>query len=71
LTPSGSGYSFNYIYNFRRPINGADPEVSGLIADAKGALYGETRSGGTKTSCYDGGPGGALGCGTVFKLVVP
>ena len=70
LRPSGSGYSFTYIYNFRNPLNGADPEFSSLIVDAKGALYGTTDSGGTKTDCYDGGPGGALGCGTVFKLVL-
>lgn len=69
LKPSGSGYSFKYIYNFRRPRNGAEPAYSGLIADTKGALYGTTKSGGSKTNCYDGGPGGALGCGTVFKLV--
>jgi uncharacterized repeat protein (TIGR03803 family) len=70
LKPSASGYSFRYVYNFRQPINGAEPEFSGLIADTKGALYGTTRSGGSKTQCYDGGPGGALGCGTVFKLVL-
>ena len=70
LTPSGSSYAFAYIYNFRRPIHGAEPEYGGLIGDANGALYGTTRSGGSKTGCSDGGPGGALGCGTVFKLVV-
>jgi len=70
LKPSGAGYSFKYIYNFLKPIEGAEPEFSGLIADASGALYGSTRSGGSKTNCYDGGPGGALGCGTVFKLVL-
>jgi uncharacterized repeat protein (TIGR03803 family) len=68
LKPSASGYSFRYLYNFRQPLNGAEPEFSGLIADTKGALYGTTRSGGSKTNCSDGGPGGALGCGTVFKL---
>src|SRR5262249_41484550 len=52
LKPSGSGYSFKYIYNFAQPVNGADPAFSGLIADRKGALYGSTRSGGTKTNCY-------------------
>jgi uncharacterized repeat protein (TIGR03803 family) len=70
LKPSGSGYSFRYIYNFRQPSNGAEPFYSGLIADAKGALYGTTHSGGSKTDCYDGGPGGTHGCGTVFKLVI-
>ncbi len=70
LKPSGSGYSFRYVYNFLEPLNGAEPEYGGLIADTKGALYGTTRSGGSQTKCYDGGPGGALGCGTVFKLVL-
>jgi len=70
LKPSGSGYSFAYVYNFLHPLNGADPEFSSLIVDAKGALYGTTDSGGSKTDCYDGGPGGAHGCGTVFKIVL-
>lgn len=70
LKPSGTGYSFSYIYNFRQPLNGAEPDYSGLIADTKGALYGTTHSGGSQTSCYNGGPGGTLGCGTVFKLVL-
>jgi uncharacterized repeat protein (TIGR03803 family) len=69
LTPSKSGYSFKLIYRFALPINGANPEHNGLISDASGALYGGTRSGGSKTQCYNGGPGGALGCGTLFKLV--
>jgi uncharacterized repeat protein (TIGR03803 family) len=68
LTPSQSGYSFQYVYNFGDPINGAEPEFGGLISDANGVLYGTTRSGGSKTDCYDGGPGGALGCGVVFTL---
>ena len=70
LKPSGSGYSFEYVYNFRHPLNGVDPDFSGLIVDAKGALYGTTLSGGSKTDCYNGGSGGARGCGTVFKLVL-
>jgi uncharacterized repeat protein (TIGR03803 family) len=70
LKPSGSGYSFAYVYNFLHPMNGADPEFSSLTVDAKGALYGTTDSGGSKTDCYDGGPGGAHGCGTVFKIVL-
>jgi len=68
LTPSKSGYSFHYIYNFRKPANGAEPEFGPLIADDKGDLFGTTRSGGSKTDCGDGGPGGAKGCGVVFKL---
>jgi uncharacterized protein YceK len=69
LTPSGSGYSFQYIYNFSDPSNGAEPEWGPIIANHKGDLFGTTRSGGSKTSCGDGGPGGALGCGVVFKIV--
>jgi uncharacterized repeat protein (TIGR03803 family) len=68
LKPSESGYSFQYVYNFGDPLNGAEPEWTSLIVDEKGALYGTTRSGGSKTNCSDGGPGGALGCGVVFKL---
>ena len=70
LTPGNSGYSYDEIYDFRPPRNGADPESTALITDGAGNLYGATRSGGTKTNCYDGGPGGAHGCGTVFKLTV-
>lgn len=70
LKPSGSGYSFTYLYNFLKPLNGVDPDFSSLIVDAKGALYGTTHSGGSKTNCYNGGNGGARGCGTVFKLAL-
>ncbi len=69
LVPSGTGYAFHVIYDFREPKRGAEPEQTNLIADASGALYGTTRSGGTQTSCTDGGPGGATGCGVVFKIV--
>src|SRR5262249_2601373 len=69
LKPSRSDYSFKYVYNFGDPVNVAEPGLGGLISDAKGTLYGSTRSGGSKTKCDDGGPGGALGCGVVFKLV--
>lgn len=71
IVPSGSTYTFHVLYEFSKPLNGADPENTTLITDASGALYGTTRSGGTKTQCSDGGPGGALGCGVVFKLVHP
>ncbi|MGA8533210.1 MAG: choice-of-anchor tandem repeat GloVer-containing protein [Candidatus Tumulicola sp.] len=69
LTHSKSGYAFHVIYDFKHPLNGAEPEQTNLLSDESGALYGTTRSGGAVTSCADGGPGGALGCGTVFKLV--
>jgi uncharacterized repeat protein (TIGR03803 family) len=71
LTPSGSGYSFHVVLAFKPPINGAEPQQTNLIRDASGALYGTTRSGGSATTCSDGGPGGAKGCGTVFKLNLP
>ena len=68
LTPSGSTYTFSVVYDFRDPLNGADPESTTLILDANGRLLGTTRSGGTKTACSDGGPGDATGCGVLFKL---
>jgi uncharacterized repeat protein (TIGR03803 family) len=68
LEPTGAGYAFKTIYHFRDPANGAEPATTALTADASGALYGTTLSGGTRTHCYDGGPGGAVGCGVVFKL---
>jgi uncharacterized repeat protein (TIGR03803 family) len=68
LTPSHAGYSFHVVYDFRHPITGAEPQQTNLLSDASGALYGTTRSGGSATSCSDGGPGGARGCGVVFKI---
>ena len=62
------GQNIRIVYRFANPLNGADTENTTLIQDAQGAIYGTTRSGGTQTGCYDGGPGGALGCGVVFKL---
>jgi hypothetical protein len=53
---------------FRRPIGGAEPEQTNQLSDQTGAIYGATRSGGTETDCADGGPGGAKGCGVVFRL---
>ena len=69
LTPSGGRYAFRVLFDFAVPENGAEPEQTNLIADETGALYGTTRSGGTETNCSDGGPGGAAGCGVVFKIV--
>ena len=68
LTRSHGGYKFGTIYNFHSPAHGAEPEFSSLVMDSSSALYGTTRSGGADTSCSDGGPGGAPGCGVVFKL---
>jgi uncharacterized repeat protein (TIGR03803 family) len=67
LKPSGSGYTFQYIYNFHNRSHGAEPEWTSLIV-IHGALYGTTRSGGTKIQCSDGGPGGVPGCGVVLKM---
>lgn len=69
VTPVTSGYSFRAIYDFPTPGKGAEPQQTDLLTDATGALYGTTQSGGKKTNCADGGPGGAKGCGVVFKIV--
>ncbi len=69
LTPAHAGYTFHVVYDFRKPINGAEPEQTNLLLGADGALYGTTRSGGAGTKCADGGPGGAVGCGVVFRIV--
>jgi hypothetical protein len=69
LTPSHPGYSFRVVYDFLKPINGAEPQQTNLLSDPGGALYGATRSGGSDSNCADGGPGGARGCGAVFKIV--
>jgi hypothetical protein len=73
LIPSGNRYVHKTLYEFLGPkhaaFDGAEPEDCALIADGNGAIYGTTRSGGSATQCADGGPGGALGCGTVFKVV--
>ncbi len=68
LSPSSSGYSFRVLFAFHRPVKGAEPQQTNLLLDSSGALYGTTRSGGSETKCADGGPGGALGCGVVFKI---
>jgi len=54
---SGPSYSESILYSFRGGSDGMYP-TGGLIADAKGALYGVTNSGGALCG----------GCGTVFKL---
>jgi uncharacterized repeat protein (TIGR03803 family) len=68
LKPDGSSYRFKLLYEFQHRNSGSDPEWSALISDAKGVLYGTTRSGGSKLKCNDGGE--TNGCGTVFKLVM-
>jgi uncharacterized repeat protein (TIGR03803 family) len=67
-SPVAPGYSFRTIYDFTYPANGAEPEFTSLIMDGSGAIFGTTRSGGADTGCSDGGPGGAPGCGVVFRL---
>ncbi|MFZ1016484.1 MAG: choice-of-anchor tandem repeat GloVer-containing protein, partial [Candidatus Cybelea sp.] len=69
IAPAKSGFSFRVLYAFPRPAKGAEPQQTHLVTDASGALYGTTRSGGKETNCADGGPGGAKGCGVVFKIV--
>ena len=55
LTPSGSGWTENILYNFQDGSDGGYP-YAGLIFDQSGNLYGATT---------DGGTGGG---GTVFEL---
>jgi uncharacterized repeat protein (TIGR03803 family) len=68
LAPKGSTYTFRLVYRFRGPPDGAEPEWSGLVQGPGDQLLGTTRSGGTSGTCSDGGPGGVLGCGTVYAL---
>jgi len=68
LTPHGSAYAFRVVYRFGGPPDGAEPEWSGVAAGQGDQLFGTTRSGGTSSTCADGGPGGVLGCGTVYEL---
>jgi uncharacterized repeat protein (TIGR03803 family) len=58
LTPSSSGYTESVLHEFTG-ADGLHPEA-GVVADAGGALYGTTASG--------GGSGCDTGCGVVFKL---
>lgn len=55
LTPSGSGWSLESLYNFQGGADGKNP-AAGLTSDASGNLYG--------TTLYGGSDGG----GTVFML---
>jgi uncharacterized repeat protein (TIGR03803 family) len=61
LSPSGSGWTEQVLYNFTGGSDGFLP-IAGLIADEQGNLYGTTNAGGD-LNC------GALGsCGVVFEL---
>ena len=60
LAPSGSSYTETFVYSFRGAPDGLRP-YAGLVADAKGTLYGTTYYGGT-------GPCSSGGCGTVYRI---
>jgi uncharacterized repeat protein (TIGR03803 family) len=60
-----TGWTETVLHRFRGRRDGSSP--SGLIADAKGVLYGTTYAGGG-TSCFPRFP---PGCGTVFALSPP
>jgi uncharacterized repeat protein (TIGR03803 family) len=68
LAPAGAGYAFRVLYRFTGPPDGADAEWAGLIPGPARTMIGATRSGGTARNCADGGPGGALGCGTIYQI---
>jgi uncharacterized repeat protein (TIGR03803 family) len=68
LVPSVSSYTFSVVYRFTGPPDGAEPQWGPLVAEPNGDLLGTTRSGGVSTTCSDGGPGGATGCGTLFEV---
>jgi len=68
LISSGSTYQFKVLYRFSGPPNGAEPQWAPLVLEANGDLLGTTRSGGTASSCSDGGPGGVTGCGTLYQI---
>jgi len=61
LSPSGSGWQENILYNFTGGADGLGP-LAGVIQDAAGNLYGNTGEGGSYAgSC-------SFGCGVVFEL---
>lgn len=67
LSRSSEGaWSETVLYSFRGRTDGGRP-VGGLIADAKGNLYGTTAQGGLKINCQNGAQG-KPGCGVVYKM---
>jgi len=65
IPPKGrSGWKETVLHSFSGSPNDGNFPAAGLIADAKGALYGTTQYGGSG----DCSIGGFNGCGTVFKL---
>ena len=63
---SGGSWTFQLLYDFQGGTDGATP--SGVVRDAKGALYGTTQIGGTGFCLLNGQ---SVGCGTIFKLTPP
>ncbi len=62
LSPGAGGtWVEKDLYDFTGGADGSLP-IGGLIFDAVGNLYGNTRNGGSSTACNE------LGCGTVFEL---
>jgi uncharacterized repeat protein (TIGR03803 family) len=62
LSPAAGGtWVEKDLYDFSGGADGSMP-IGGLIFDAAGNLYGNTRNGGSSTACNE------LGCGTVFEL---
>jgi uncharacterized repeat protein (TIGR03803 family) len=57
----GQSYKEKVLYQFSATSDGGNP-YAGLIADAKGNLYGTTTLGGTGTGCN------GSSCGTVFEV---
>lgn len=64
LAHSGSGWTFNSLYQFQGGADGAIP-MAALVFGPDGSLYGTTQIGGNNTCTY---VGGETGCGTVFNL---
>lgn len=63
---SGQGsWTYTVLHKFTGGQDGALPR-GGLVADAKGALYGTTTFGGGLGNCSNSA---AKGCGTVFKII--
>ena len=60
MTPTGSGWTENVLYNFTGSSDGAAPE--GVVFDSQGNMYGVGQTGGNTQQC------GGYGCGTVFEL---
>jgi len=60
----GGVWKETIIWNFRGQPNDGESPNSGIVADAKGVLYGTTYNGGPYSDCI-------IGCGTVYTLAPP